>query len=579
MREVRSPVDRRRVVRQGVLTGRAGRPAAGALLAAAAAAAAYSGALGNPFVYDDVSTVVANPSLRDLSNVRYILGFSLFRPLVNLSYAFDYAIWGLNPFGYHLTNLVLHAVAIFLLHRVVWRLVEDRNRVSGMQLPVSAIAGATALLWAVHPLLTEAVAYVSGRSEVMASVGVLAALLLFRAAVRSHRRAVLAGGAAAFLFGLGSKETAAVLPFVFLLWDWLLLRAFQPHFRRRLLTMHAPLVGLVAAAGAVRLWTLFSAEAAPLRGPWDNLLLQARVIPRYAALVFAPADQTIMHGVPHPAGPADGLSLLLLGMLVGLVVLAWRARRAEPLLPFGLIFFLLLLAPSSSLIALREPMAEHRAYLASAGLILIAVAAAVRLLRQRRLVVAAAAAAAVLLCALTVARTRVWADPVALWSESASRWPDMWEPHYQIGDALRERGGCAEAVEAYRQVVRLRPQHRDAHNNLGICLAELGRYAEANDAFRAALRVDPAFARAYANLGNVALMTGETEAARTLFLEAIERDARIVTARRQLVALSEAQGEHATAVRYCHELAGIIGMVPELVACIERNEARARGER
>ena len=141
------------------------------------------------------------------------------------------------------------------------------------------------------------------------------------------------------------------------------------------------------------------------------------------------------------------------------------------------------------MVPLREGMAEHRVYLASAGFF-IAVAAALQnwhgsVSRSRLRFVTAAAV--VVLCGLTIVRNRVWADPVALWSEATLHAEGMWEPHYALADSLREEGQCAAAVSEYEQVIAVRPEHRDAHTNLGICLAQTGRTQDAERAFRRAL--------------------------------------------------------------------------------------------
>jgi len=572
------------MVRQGVLTKRrpaTGRPAAvwpGAALVAVLALVAYINAFHGAFVYDDRDTVIANPSLRDPSNLRFIITFSLFRPFVNISYAIDYAIWQLNPFGYHLTNIVLHALAAVAWYLVVLRIVEDRNKRAERALPVMAVAFGAASLWAVHPLLTEAVGYVSGRSEVLGAVWLLPAFLAFRRAALDHVRAAYFGGILAFLLALGSKETAAMLPFLLLLWDRLFVERLG--FRHRLLTLHLPLVAVVVSAALVRVFTLVSAEAGLLRSPWQNLLTQARVVLGYVSLVFVPDGQSIMHGV-RVAPDAWHVPSLLAMLAIGLAVWgAWRMRRCEPLVTLGVLWFFLMLLPSSSIIALKEPMAEHRAYLAAAGLVLAAVGGALAWPRARLATLRWVFGTLVIaLVSLTWARNAVWADPVHVWAEAVETAPNQWEAHYALADALREQQRCAEALPEYETVLQLSPAHRDAANNLGICLAQLGRYDQARAAFEAAVQIDPTFARACNNLGNLALVTGDHAAARREFARALNLDHGNVTARRQLAAVSEADGDYAEAVRYCHELMGLQGRTPELLECIRRNEERLRAPR
>jgi hypothetical protein len=137
--------------------------------AAAAAGAVYLNALQNPFVYDDFHTVVDNPSIHTLANLRAVALYAVTRPLVNLSYAIDYAIWGGGPFGFHVTSIVIHMLNVALLFAVTERLAPSKGR------PYAAFCAAS--VFAVHPLMTEAVGYVSGRSEELCAALFLAALL------------------------------------------------------------------------------------------------------------------------------------------------------------------------------------------------------------------------------------------------------------------------------------------------------------------------------------------------------------------------------------------------------------------
>ena len=139
-------------------------------LAIGLGALVHAGALTNPFVYDDRISIIENPSIRGLSDLGGIIRHTPFRPLVNLSYALDYAVWHLEPFGYHLTSLVLHLVNVALVFALVYPLtgpdIDAGRRHRGTSGPL-AVAFGTAALFAVHPMMTEAVGYVSGRSEVL----------------------------------------------------------------------------------------------------------------------------------------------------------------------------------------------------------------------------------------------------------------------------------------------------------------------------------------------------------------------------------------------------------------------------
>lgn len=574
------------MVRKGVLVpgqrgrGRARRSAPSRIalpaLLVVLTAAAYLNALDNPFVYDDHDTVVANASLVDLANVKFILVYSPFRPVVNLSYAFDRWAWGYRPFGYHLTNLVLHAIAVMLFFAWLRRLLQDAGLERGEEF--AAFTGAALL--ALHPMQTEAVAYVSGRSELLCAVWFLAALLLARSAMRSGSRLSTAGAVTCGVLAIASKETGLVLPVVVLAYAWLLRRPDDAVRWKRLWVVMVPALVLLGSLGIYRL-VMLSAVSRGSSAPLLNLLTQSVVIWRYVRLLAWPWGQSIMHGVHRASSLLDPLGWLSLAAMAAVCAAAWRTRRSYPLAAFGLVWFLAALAPSSSVIPLREGMAEHRVYLASAGIFLAGTALVSRLADRwsgtvRRRSAAAVFACLVVLFGLTVLRNRVWSDPVALWTEATLRAEGMWEPHYALADSLRERGECAAAVPEYRQVVAIRANHRDAYTNLGICLAQTGQLEEAERAFRQVLEIDPRFARGYTNLGALALVANDPSLARDYYREAIAQDPGNVLARMQLASLYEKTfHDYHAAARMCGEARQLAPSTPGVVECVERNQRLA----
>jgi hypothetical protein len=562
------------------------------------ACAAYYNALHNPFVYDDHDTVIANASLVDPTNVRFVLVYSPFRPVVNASYALDRWFWGYRPFGYHLTNVALHASSVLLLYAWLRRILADAGSSGAARL--AAFAGAA--LFAVHPLQSEAVAYVSGRSELMCAVWFLAALLLARDAILSGSRVRTAGAVVSGLLAIASKEIGLVLPFVVLAYDWLLRPGEDAARRKRLWRVFVPAFVLLAGVGVYRLLALRGISSGTALGPLLNMLTQAIVIWRYVGLLAWPAGQSIMHGVHRVTSVADPIAWAALAGLVAACVAAFRLRTSYPVVALGIVWFFAVLAPSSSVIALREGMAEHRVYLASAG-IFIAVASAFargaksgaasadkaivsrwlspepgpsRLVRAGRGSVFCAGL--LVLFALTVMRNRVWSDPVALWTEATVHAEGMWEPHYALADSLREAGDCPAALPEYQRVVALHPAHRDAFTNMGICLAQTGQLEEAERSFRRVLEIDPSFPRGYTNLGALALVAGDTTRARDYYREAIAQDPGNVLARIQLASLYEKTfHDYPAAARMCGEARLLAPSTPGVVECMERNQRLAAG--
>ena len=170
----------------------------------------------------------------------------------------------------------------------------------------------------------------------------------------------------------------------------------------------------------------------------------------------------------------------------------------------------------------------------------------------------------------------MWSSPVNLWAEAVERSPGMWEPRYALGDVLRQRGRCLEAIPHYRLVVHLRPTNRDAFTNLGICLAQTGHLQEAELAFKRTVDLDPGFARAYTNLGALSIVAGNMDAARDYYLHALTVEPRNVLARMQLAHLYEATyHDYHAAVRMCGEAGAIAPATPGVVECVQRNQKLA----
>jgi hypothetical protein len=539
---------------------------------------AYFNALDNPFVYDDHDTVIGNRSLADLSNLRFILVYTPFRPLVNASYAVDRWLWDYRPIGYHLTNVLLHVAAALLLYAWLRGAIED----SGADVESSGPAFVVAACFAVHPLQTEAVGYVSGRSEVLCAVFFISALLLSRRAILSGSWISAGLGIACGIAALASKETALALPVVFLAYDWLLRPGADEVRVRRLWQVCVPVVTAFALAGLYRL-SMLKMSVTGLSSAILNAETQAIVIWRYVRLLVWPFGQSIMHSVHRVTSPIDPLAAIAVTGIVLAIATALWLRRSHPLVAFGIVWFLAVLAPSSSFVPLREGMAEHRVYLASAGFF-TAVVGILQMWWGRWPVRSFAAPAAVavaiaVLCFLTVRRNHVWSDPVTLWTEATLHAEGMWEPHYALADSLRERGECDRAVSEYRQAVALRPAHRDAHTNLGICLAQLGRPEEAERAFRQALAIDPRFARGYTNLAALALLSGDPARARDFYLQTLVVDHDNVLARMQLASLYENTfHDYHSAARMCGEARLLAPATPGVVECVERNQRLASGQ-
>ena len=463
----------------------------GAAAAALLAGLVYVNALRNPFVYDDYHTVVQNPSIQDMRNLRALLLHDVTRPVIAVSYGIDRAIWGPAPLGFHVTSVLLHVLNIVLLFHLARRLSED-----------PLVAFSAAALFATHPMMTEAVGYISGRSEVLCTTWFLAALLCGRRWVRGDGSRWGVATVSLWALALATKETAAMFPFVFAAYDWLASRDDAADKRRRLVTIHFPLVATAILGGLVRVAVLARIEyPGQVHVQWSFLLLDLDVARRYIGLMINPVHQTIFHEVRRLDGLFDPRTAIAFAVVGALLAAAWQVRRIEWLATFGIAWFLLALVPSAALIMLDqgEPMTEHRVYLASCGFFLTAGGAIGWLRAQMEDFSAPIRRGAAILLALVIAafaaetlkRNAVWADPIKLWGESVDLAPEHYRPRLLLGEALVDAGRGDEAVEQFQTAIRLRPTEPTGYVKLGECLALAGRWREARLYLLKAMEIDP----------------------------------------------------------------------------------------
>ena len=554
--------------------GRAGWLALPLLLAALA----YARVLRGEFVLDDFPAVLHNAAVKDLPGTLRALPGALLRSgrsLTDATFALNHAVGGLDPFGFHLANLVIHLAAAslaYLFTRAVLRLAGVRAEV-----PLAVVVAG---LFALHPLQSQAVSYVVQRAESLASGLYLATLLLLLAAERrgwsprgiaSYAIALLA-----FALGMGAKPVLVTLPAA-----WLLLALLPGPDRRGELAPWPRRLAMLVPLAALDLWmsvsTLGSMEGSthvgfsvPGVGPWTYLLTQARAVATYLRLIAWPAGQSGYWVVPPSRSLAEpatlGSAAFLVALLAGAVALAVWGRRearrtdgggaaghewseaaaAARAVAFGLLWFFLLLAPTSSVVPLADLLVEHRAYLASWGVFLAVAVGASRFLARLpipagRRAIAAVAVVAVVWGALAVAlhrRNAVWETRLAFWSDAVAKAPRAQRPRLNLAQARWERGEIDEAIRQFHLALEYGGRGSPADeafilNNLAVALLSAGRTDDAEAALRRAIALEPRNATAHANLALALLRQNdlagaEEEAGRALALRPEEAGAWMV---------------------------------------------------
>jgi protein O-mannosyl-transferase len=408
---------------------------------AAAVAVTYAVDLHGPFIFDDGDTVVHNDRIRTLwpsdgaQTAPEIVG----RPLVSLSLALNYWLGGLNPFGYHLFNIATHMACALLFYAVV-RMTLLMPRWNGKWTADSAdwFAGAAALIWALHPIQTEAVSYITQRTETLMSMFLL--LMLYALA-----RAAAAGGlrwkllaVASCAAGMACKEIMIVAPLLAILYGSI----FLPPRRG---TAGRGTYGALMATWIILPVELWGADLDSKSGyglkylnSLDYLKTQAGVIIYYLRLIFWPRGQTIDYfdwPIVHGWSPAILPALILL-LLVALTFIACVKRQWPGFL--GAWFFLILAPTSSILPIFTEIAAERRIYLPLASVVLLVLAALWRLLPKPGYRATAVAATVLTLAGLTIARNAMYRSSVVIWSDAVAKRPDNARAHYFLARAYQE---------------------------------------------------------------------------------------------------------------------------------------------
>ncbi len=459
-----------------------------ALAIVVAVAAVYAGGLRHPFMFDDVGAVAFNPQIRSLApDVALVpppetpVGG---RPLVNLSFAINYALGGLDPWGYRAGNVLLHAFNALLLFGLTRRILTGPS--------ATGLAAVVAGIWAVHPLNSEAVNYLTQRTELMMAA---CYLLTLYASVRAWdapgRTAWTVTAVMACAAGMACKESMVTAPVAVVLLD----RVFRyGSFAGAWAQRRQLYLGLVATWGVLLLLmvtvprTSSAGFATTHVSTWTYLLNQTEMIVRYLRLAVWPDALVLYYGWATPATLASVWPYaLVVGGLLGTTVVAlikW------PKAGFLALWVFLTLAPTSSLVPIgSEVGAERRMYLPMAGLVPLAVVGLARLLERRRIAGGAVAAAVVIavLGWVTVQRTKEYATPLGMAQTVLERWPTP-SAHYMVGTELVTAGRAVEAIPHLRQAAAAIPP---ARFNLGSALFTSGQRAEGMAELEAFLRAEP----------------------------------------------------------------------------------------
>ena len=461
---------------------------------------AYLPALGGGFIWDDDSYITQNPTLRSPHGFWQIwfqidaVPRSQYYPLVYSVFWLEFHLWGLHPLGYHLVNILLHAFGSLLLWRVLAR----------VQVPGAWLA---AMLFGLHPVHVESVAWATECKNVLSAVFYFSAALLYlryaetcEAGPANRRQWQWYGGALVlFAAALLSKTVTCSLPAALLLLTWW--KKGRISWKATLPLLPFFVIG--AGMGLLTGW-IEKHQVGAQGADWsfsfaDRCLIAGRALWFYAAKLLWPAHLTFMYPRWEISASAWWQWMFPSGMLA-MIISLWLVRKRIGRGPLvALLFFAGTLFPAlgfADVYPMRYSfVADHFQYLASVGLLALAAAGLSRLPLRITMVLVVA------LGVLTWRQTEIYRSLETLWRDTLAKNPACWMAQSNLGSVLLAQGNLAEAETHFRAALQLKPDSEDIHYNYGNMLGRAGRPDEAVTQFRQALQLNPTDAQAYHDLG------------------------------------------------------------------------------
>jgi len=532
----------------------------------------FSNSLGRQFIWDDVSQIQQSYLVRNPDNPPQLFsrdpwafaevegkGRDLYRPLVSLSYLIDLRLWGDRPPYYHFTNLLFHILSSLLVYFILRTIFEKRWP-----------AWLGALLFAIHPIHTESVSWISGRSDVICGFFFFLAFFLYLSTRKGRRWPHLAGSLVAFFLALLSKEMAVTLPFVIALhnlcfdesrreqpwWDM-----FRARFVRALveslpylavvvlyLTIRLQALGFVIASKD-RMTELFHGFSS-LEGLGATLLLSAKTVALDLRLLALPFPLSAQRLVSDLVQSGFGLTAWLSALaLLAVLALSILALRRAPACAFSGLFFFATILPVSGLFSIGDTVAERYLYIPSmAACVLVALLCTFLWQRKRTWGLGLSLLIILPWIVLTYRRNADWRDGLTFWSQTVAVSPRSTIAHNRLGLEFWNRGQYDRAIVQFEQVLQLDGENENAYNNLGSVYFSQERYEEAETQYSTAIAIVPENALFHFNLGVVHERLDDSERAATAYHEALALNPRLASAYHNLGLLHSGMGRWGEAI-------------------------------
>lgn len=522
----------------------------------------YVNCLHNAFVFDDVPLVSQNQRNRSLHDLPYIFGLKKniisYRPVRMASYVLDYFsnkhIWnnfeslvgryegydvGLNPFGYHFSNLVYHLITVVLVFLVV-------NALTGTIL----VAFIAALLFSIHPVHTESVTYISGRRDILSTLFYLLGFYSFIRYRTCLKWKYIALFLLCYVLALGSKEMAVTLPLLCFCYDVVgclqvdsakgSLSSFKKIFSSikgivvRCRYFYLMLFLAAACFTYYKVWIKSPSQRYSFYGEsiYVNFLTVAKIMIHYLKLMFYPINLTAdysYNSFPLARSLFEPATFAAILILVFILYGLWRLINTSPLLSFGVLWWFLTLLPVCQIFPHHELLAEHYLYLPSVGFFLcgaLIITKGIETCKWRTITCISLCLVIVLFSVRAACRNLDWRNGITLWEKTIRRVPDCVRAQNNLGVCYYRLKRYQEAIERHQFALKLNPRCADSYNNLGNVYLAVGLFKEAEEHYKEAIQINSNYEEAYNNLGMLYIKEGKYEDARDNFLEALRLNRR-----------------------------------------------------
>ncbi|MBN1870421.1 MAG: tetratricopeptide repeat protein [Candidatus Omnitrophica bacterium] len=526
---------------------------------------AYGSAINGQFIWDDEHLIENNRQIKSMTTVPELFlkrrtdegerTFAFYRPIQELTYAVDYALWKSDVRGYHMASILWHVLAAMAVFWLAHLLTGS-----------GGTALLSALFFVVHPLHTEAVAYIAGRADSLSAAFFLLAVIFYIRYLDSQKAGSLALTLFCYVLALLSRENSLVFPALILLYHFSFNKRMEAKAFISVLALS--LVYIILRVTALKFLLAHTYYTTTI---WERAPGFLVAVLHYARFLLFPFPLHMAYG-NDTFSFADPRAIGGIMILCGLIVYAFRVRKRDGLAFFCIVWFLTTLFPHANLYPINAFMAEHWLYLPSVGLFIMLsrwLKRAYTIDKFRAAAIAVVVGALAYYSLLTFRQNAYWKEPKAFYEETLKYAPDNSRVNNNLGIIYYNEGRKQDAGELFQKAVDHEPEYAEAYNNLGNVYKDFGGLGDAVKLYEQAIEIDPYYTEAYNNLGVVYNMRGEKEKAIQLFTKAVKQNPLFAQGYNNLSALYYYEQSYDLAVEYYEKAAALGFENPALAALLK----------